>query len=200
MKEQRFRGKFKETGEFVDNLRLMENDGWYSLYNYLSDSIPEEELAFDLMDRTFELTEIEDLEAYTVEVNKPLLTFREDFDIITPTIQRLYNVDINLVSDDMNWNFKDKMNIADVTGNVPIELLIDILDNEIDFKFNEQKLVPEFTLRKHNIESFTLEYEDARELENMILFVNYDEDKGLISYCLYDKEHLINFFILWEYF
>ena len=196
MKEQRFRGKVKGTGKFVENLRLMENDGWFYLYNYLSDVMSENEIPFDIMNETFELTEIEDLEAYTVEVNKPLLTFKEDFDIITPTIQRLYNVDINLVSDDMDWNFKDKMNIADVTGNVPIELLIDILDNEIDFKFNEQKLAPEFTLRKHNIESFTLEYEDARDLEDRILFIDYNEDKGLISYCLYDKEHLINFFIL----
>lgn len=196
MKEQRFRGKVKGTGKFVENLRLMENDGWFYLYNYLSDVMSENEIPFDIMNETFELTEIEDLEAYTVEVNKPLLTFKEDFDIITPTIQRLYNVDINLVSDDMDWNFKDKMNIADVTGNVPIELLIDILDNEIDFKFNEQKLAPEFTLRKHNIESFTLEYEDARELKDRILFVNYDEDKGLVSYCLYDTDKLINFFIL----
>lgn len=196
MLEQRFRGRFKETGRFVENLRLTENDGWYSLYNYLRDSDPELDMGLDLINETFELTEIEDLEAYTVEVDKPVLTFKQNFDIITPTIQRLYNVDINLVSDDMDWNFKDKMNIADVTGNVPIELLIDILDNEIDFKFNEQKLAPEFTLRKHNIESFTLEYEDARDLEDRILFIDYNEDKGLISYCLYDKEHLINFFIL----
>lgn len=196
MKEQRFRGKFKGTGEFVDNLRLMENDGWYSLYNYLSDSIPEEDLAFDLMDRTFELTEIEDLEAYTVEVNKTVLEFRENPDIITPTIQGLYDVHIHLGSDDNKWNFKEKMNVLEVNPNVPMDLISYILENELDFVFKGERVVPEFTFKRKVEGPLTLEYEDSYNLDERLLFVDYNKETGLVSYYLYDKDKLVSYFLL----
>ena len=196
MLEQRFRGKVKETGEFVEGLRLIENDGWFSLYNYLSDSMPEDEIPFDIVNETFELTDIEDLETYTVEVNKTVLEFRENPDIITPTIQGLYDIHIHLGSDDNKWDFKEKMNVLEVNPNVPMDLIYYILENELDFNFKGERVVPEFIFKRKVEGPLTLEYEDSYNLDERLLFVDYNKETGLVSYYLYDKDKLVSYFLL----